>query len=187
MKKNLLVLLLSTVLCLSFAGCEKEKPAETKEINGKEWLEQQTDLDDEYMEISKATEDIYSLYIAGKMSPQDFLTELEITQKQLMYQYSKYKDEKDKIIIDPLSSEDSLEGIDALENLFTDMNNLYLASVDSAGVPYSVIEMSYIYMNYRDKIINDYANYKAALIVLNISVDSDISESKTSESEVEAK
>lgn len=166
MKKRIIPVLLAALMCVSLFGCKKEQPSESVEINGREWIAQQEGMNDEYLKISEGTEEIYSLYVAGKMSADDFLTEIEIAQKQLLYVQSNYENEKAKIIIDPTSNEVSLKGISALEALYTDMNDLYLASVDSAGVPYSVIEISYIYMNYKEKILDDYIKYRTAVEVL---------------------
>lgn len=174
---------------LTFASCEKEKQETQKETDGKKWILSQDETCDQFEKVVESTEEVYSLYISGKMSSDDFLIELEILQAKLFSIEKDYKDEKDKTVIDPQSSDVAFEGIEHFENLFTEMNDLYLASVNSQGNPYSVIEMSYIYMNYQEKILDEYSKYTAAIYVLKNYSDSGEwigTEIKSTESEVSA-
>lgn len=164
--KKVVVILMTVLVLSSLSGCEKAVSDETSEISGREWLAEQNETDENYMKIVESTEEIYSLYISEKMSSEDFLIELEICQKALFEYQDDYKKEKAKIIIDPQSTSVEKDGISALESLFEDMNDLYTASVDSSGKPYSVIEVSFIYLNYKEKIIDDYLKYKCAVQVL---------------------
>ena len=181
MKKFLCILACAALLSMS--ACTKQDDSSAQMIDGCEWITRQQDVDDNYMKIVEATEDIYSLYVSSAMSSEDFLTELEITQAQLIYVKNNYDTEKNKVIIDPQSPSVAIKGINALEDLFTDLNKLYLASVQPSGAPYSSIEVSYIYLNYKDKIIDDYIKYKAAVADINDASSSDDSSSDEREGE----
>lgn len=163
MKKNFVLLLSLSLFLLS--GCEKEVDEQIKEIKAEEWIVSVDETDEKLNELIKSTEDIYTLYVMGKMSSDDFLIELEVDQNMLFYIQQNYTEQKGKVIIDPKSDNNAKKGLESFEMLFDDINGLYTASVDQAGVPYSSVEVSYIYLNYKDKIIDDYAVYNAAVIL----------------------
>ena len=164
--KRFLTILAAITLIFSFTACQKEEKAESNTINGREWLLKQDSVNEQYIKVMESTEDVYSLYISGKMSSEDFYTELQILQGQLFTIQDAYQKEKDKIVIDPESLDVSFEGIDHFENLFTETNNLYVASINPQGSPYSVVEISYVYMNYKEKLLDEYTRYQAAIYTL---------------------
>lgn len=165
MKKIIALLMSLSLTCLS--GCEKEVEEQIKEVKAEEWIISLDETDEKLNELIKSTEDIYTLYVMGKMSSDDFLIELEVDQDMLFYVQQNYTEQKSKVTIDPKSDSDAKKGLAAFEMLFDDINGLYTASVDQTGSPYSAVEVSYIYLNYKDKIIDDYAVYNAAVILTN--------------------
>lgn len=147
------------------SACEKETIETKKEIKAEEWIMSVDETEDKLNELIKSTQDVYTLYVIGKMSPDDFLVELEVQQNMLFSIQKNYTDKKSDLVIEPESSEDAKKGIASFEDLFEDINGLYVASVNQIGTPYSAAEVSFIYLNYKDKIIDDYAVYSAAVIL----------------------
>ena len=95
--KRVLTILAAITLIFSFTACQKEEKAESNTINGREWLLKQDSVNEQYIKVMESTEDVYSLYISGKMSSEDFYTELQILQGQLFTIQDAYQKEKDNI------------------------------------------------------------------------------------------
>lgn len=64
------------------------------------------ETEDKLNELIKSTQDVYTLYVIGKMSPEDFLVELEVQQNMLFSIQQNYTDKKSDLVIEPESSED---------------------------------------------------------------------------------
>lgn len=159
MIKRLLCLIIIAVLMLPCVSCSN-KETNKNTMTGYEWINSQQSTVEELKTIINSTQEVYTLYISGNIGAEDFLNELKVLQQTLFYHQSVYEDKKGNIIIQPDVDEVSQKGIDSLEKLFADINDLYTASVDHSGVPYSVFEVSYIYINYKESIINDYTSLR---------------------------
>lgn len=153
-------------MCISAVSCTKENNESSKPVSAKEWLCDQSETDKGYLELMDSTDEVYSLYVSGSMSSADFLVELEILQSQLFYIQSQYTERKSKTEMTDLDDQVATEGIEHLENVFTDTNELYVSSLNSRGEPYSAIEITYIYLNYKEKIVDEYSKYKIAKEVI---------------------
>ncbi len=162
-----IISILISLSLIFLSACEKEVNETKKEIQAEEWIKSVDSTEEKLSELIKSTEDVYTLYVIGKMSAEDFLIELEVEQNMLFFIQQSYIEEKSEVLIAPQSNEDAKKGINAFEALFEDINGLYVASVNQIGAPYSAAEVSFIYLNYKDKIIDDYAVYSAAVILSN--------------------
>lgn len=163
--KKILLLLISCVMIVFLVSCEKADSSENDTtITGKEWLmTQKDDFDTNYQKMIKSVEEIYSLYVAGKIDSKDFMTELELCQKELVYIRDDYFKKKSDKLVDYKDDYASQKGVEAMEQMFEDMNNLFVSSARNGKQPYTATEISYIYINYRDKIIEDYVTFQAAV------------------------
>ena len=152
-------------MVIFFVSCERAENSENDStITGKEWLmAQKDDFDANYQKMIKSVEQIYSLYVAGKIDSKDFMTELELCQKELVYIRDDYFKKKSDKLVDYKDDYASQKGVEAMEQMFEDMNNLFVSSTRNGKQPYAATEISYIYINYRDKIIEDYVTFQAAI------------------------
>lgn len=165
--KRIIVVLLAVVLLAALTGCEKEGDNTDKQmILAEDWLLQQESMDADLQEVMEFADNVYSLYIGNKMSAQDFLAQLQIGQEQLFIVQHKYEERKEQYVFDTQSDETAMHAVEALESFFVDANKMFVASFTESGEAFLPIEVAYIYMNYKNKLEDEYLDYAATVIVL---------------------
>lgn len=154
----ILLSLLAIVLTI-FSSC-------VSEISGDEWIERQHYFFDELEAFGKEMDTIYTLYFTGKISDDDFKTEVDTL--NTLYSYLELKREKEKEEY-PVAPEGhtfiSKECTKSLDNILNTYNKILNSTFNEDGSPVDVKNLSYTYMKYRRDIIDNVAGYEASILV----------------------
>ena len=146
---------MSMLLILSSCGVQG--------ITGDEWVIMQMDYMDDIDAFTKGMDEVYTLYVSGGITAEDFLTEVRVLKQQNLIMQNVYETEKEKnpILPDSYSSiaQKGIQSIEDMRNIFTNILN---ESTDEEGNALSQEEIAYLYISYNDELKTDLASYLVA-------------------------
>lgn len=132
-------------------------------ITGDEWVIMQMDYMDDLDAFTKGMDEVYTLYVSGGITAEDFLTEVRVLKQQNLIMQNVYETEKEKnpILPDSYSSiaQKGIQSIEDMRNIFTNILN---ESTDEEGNALSQEEIAYLYISYNDELKTDLASYLVA-------------------------
>ena len=185
MKKNiklfLLISCISVLPILSSCGVQG--------ITGDEWVIMQMDYMDDIDAFTQEMDEVYTLYVSGGITAEDFLTELRLLKQQNQIMQQVYESEKEENTILPNSySSIAQKGIQSIEDMRNIFTNILNESTDEDGNVLSQEEIAYLYLSYNDELETDLASYLVAYEYItgqyNIESESESSSSDTTDSEI---
>lgn len=132
-------------------------------ITGDEWVIMQMDYMDDIDAFTKGMDEVYTLYVSGGITAEDFLTEVRVLKQQNLIMQNVYEAEKENnpILPDSYSSiaQKGIQSIEDMRNIFTNILN---ESTDEEGNALSQEEIAYLYISYNDELKTDFASYLVA-------------------------
>lgn len=132
-------------------------------ISGDEWVIMQMDYMDDIDAFTKGMDEVYTLYVSGGITAEDFLTEVRVLKQQNLIMQNVYESEKENnpILPDSYSSiaQKGIQSIEDMRNIFTNILN---ESTDEEGNALSQEEIAYLYISYNDELKTDLASYLVA-------------------------
>lgn len=132
-------------------------------ISGDEWVIMQMDYMDDIDAFTKGMDEVYTLYVSGGITAEDFLTEVRVLKQQNLIMQNVYESEKENnpILPDSYSSiaQKGIQSIEDMRNIFTNILN---ESTDADGNALSQEEIAYLYISYNDELKTDLASYLVA-------------------------
>ncbi len=132
-------------------------------ITGDEWVIMQMDYMDDIDAFTKGMDEVYTLYVLGGITSDDFLTEIRVLKQQNLILQKVYEAEKENnpILPDSYSSiaQKGIQSIEDMRNIFTNILN---ESTDENGNVLSQEEIAYLYLSYNDELKTDLASYLVA-------------------------
>jgi len=160
MKKGILLCIGLAVILLSVCvGC-----SEKQTMTGNEWLLKQSDCFTDLEEFANGMDEVYSLYIMGSISKQDFVNELYLLKQQYKILTTLHNHMKDDNPIEPEShSYLSKVGTQAIEDLYISLGDILDNTLDENGKPYSQEQTSYLYLAYRQVVSGYITEYLTAV------------------------
>ena len=157
MKKTIYCILAALVLVMTLNGCAP------KSISGDRWLMMQDDYSNDLSMFVANMDQVYSLYISGQISDDDFATEVKSMQKAYKVMEADYKEDKEENPIRAGSySADAQRGINAIEDYRKAIGNIMTDSFDTNGDPISRQKAAYVYMGYGQQMAEDISVYTKA-------------------------
>lgn len=167
----LLVFMAAIFVMGAFAGCSQKT-----EINANTWLLGQQSMMDDIVALSENMDAVYSLYIIGEKSEEDFIYDIEILRRQHAAIQKIYSLFKEKYFMKPgTMTYSTKKGIEAVEEA-RELAGKVLESTIRNGRPISREETLYLYIAYQEKLKNNIVDYYAAMAVLNDIIQSQQSE-----------
>ena len=163
--RRIIAILLLVISLLTFVGCQD------KTITGNEWLLKQDKCLDDLELFTQGMDEVYTLYIINAINEEDFVAELGMLNTQydaLLIFYEELK--KDNPITPESHSYLSLTGTNAIETMYEEIGNLLNSTVDENNKPYSIDQVAYTYLAYRDVIAKQIALYTTAVEWYNVSL-----------------
>ncbi len=159
MKKNIklffLISCISVLPVLSSCGVQG--------ITGDEWVIMQMDYMDDIDAFTQGMDEVYTLYVSGGITAEDFLTELRLLKQQNQIMQQVYESEKEENTILPNSySSIAQKGIQSIEDMRNIFTNILNESTDEDGNVLSQEEIAYLYLSYNDELETDLASYLVA-------------------------
>lgn len=156
----------SQVLCsvlailFLFCGCS------AKGISGDDWILMQHDTISELQTFSEEMDDVYTLYIIGSISSDDFLTELDVLQQEYQIMKAAYDQDKEN---NPILPEDcsyaAQKGMDALDSIWETLWDALNCAVQDDTL-LSVEEISYSYMAYQQELYETTLDYLTSYLII---------------------
>jgi hypothetical protein len=157
------VICVAVLLLISvFTGCDTKK-----EINADTWLLSQRGMMSDIIDLSKNMDTVYTLYIMGRSTDEDFLDDIFILTHQQAACEKVYKQLKDQYVIKPGSmSYSTKKGIESIEAARELIRKVLQSSVQN-GQPLDRHNILYLYLAYQEQLKNYIVDYSTALAVLN--------------------
>ena len=167
--KKLVSIILAVSMLFLFVACTKkdseelEKPPEP--ITGNEWLMKQTDCLTELQAYAEGMDDVITLYVAGSITAGDFQNEVAILKQQYAVLLEFYNTLKAEYPVEPEThSYLSKRGSDALQKVYDDMGKVLDGLFDpETGLPYTAEHVAYVYIGYRQGILDSIAEFTTAV------------------------
>ncbi len=132
-------------------------------ITGDEWVIMQMDYMDDIDAFTQGMDEVYTLYVSGGITAEDFLTELRLLKQQNQIMQQVYESEKEENTILPNSySSIAQKGIQSIEDMRNIFTNILNESTDEDGNVLSQEEIAYLYLSYNDELETDLASYLVA-------------------------
>lgn len=162
MKKKILIYTATLVAAVVLA-CVFLFPKHDKGVTENEWLIHRKEDISNLEVLAENVEDVYTLYISGGMSAEQFVNERLLLVAQFNVCNKLYEDaKKDDKVIPGSASWISGEGVKSLENTFQYFGDLLNESVDGTGSPLSPEEMSYLYLSCKEKLTDSISAFTVA-------------------------
>ncbi len=162
LKKKSFVVVLAAIIIAALSSCTTKK-----EVSGDKWLMQQEECVLGLQAFAENMDEVYSLYISGSISPDDFYNELSVLNAQLSVLKADYANRKAESPISPgnnsYEAQRGIQGIEGIQNTFQSILN---ESLDSSGAPLSPEPISYIYLAYRQQINSYLSDYITAYQII---------------------
>lgn len=159
MRASVLVLLLSLTLLIS--GCSQ------KQITGNEWLLKQKECLDTIEIFAEEMDEVYSLYIVGSMTEEDFIAEVRLLKAQhgvLTQYYDQLRSENP--VKEGSHSYVSKRGSEGMEKCYKALGEMLDSSIKEDGRVLSVDELAYLYLAYRQEFSAAISEYVTAVVWL---------------------
>lgn len=149
------------LVCILLTGCS------AKGISGDEWLLKQDVYMDDLQAFSDGMDEVYSLYISGSISKEDFITELSVLKEQYAIIQANYEQAKRENPILPENySYAAQRGVQGVENIRKILGNVLDNSLDENGEPLSPAQMSYMYLACGQELSDSLADYLTAYQII---------------------
>lgn len=161
MKLKFISLMLAVMLLvITLCGCNSSD----NRIDGNQWLEIQEVCMTDLESFCEGMDEVYTLYIIGSISPQDFVNEIALLNTQYGYLIAAYDQLKADNPLKPEShSYLSKQGTEAMENIYLTIKQTLDYSLDSEGNAKSIDEIAYLYLAQRQQLIGYISEYSTAL------------------------
>lgn len=152
----LLLVVIITIIVVVFCSQSRKK-------DGNEFFGEQNTIMNTLTSFMEQMDNVYALYITGTMSSDDFLTQ----RQNLMIAYNLIQVDYDNYLAkNPVKTGSysyvSRRGMNAIQSLRQNIQNLLDNTVDEIGQPLNRNEMAYIYMVYQECINEDLCEYAVA-------------------------
>lgn len=137
---------------------------EEQKITGEEWLSVQSTYIDEMSIYADNMDTIFALYIGGSISEADFLNHIEILEDELTVMVAARDELQDKYEIKTGShTYSSKKGCEAVDHCYLTLKDI----LDMARNNYQDVDvLSYKYLAFHQEVIDDLADYMAAIEIL---------------------
>lgn len=159
--KNKYIAIISLVLIIIsvFSGCNNDN-----KIDGNTWLEVQEMCLEDLESFCEGMDEVYTLYIIGSISQEDFANEISLLKTQYLYLIGSYDQLKTDNPLKPEShSYLSKQGTEAMENIYLTIEQTLNYSLNGDGTAKSVDEIAYLYLAQRQELINYLSEYSTSL------------------------
>lgn len=161
MKKIIKGVLCFGLLLITLSGCA------SNEINGDEWLLKQQEYLPSIQAFAEEMDEVYTLYIIGSISPQDFAQEVILLRQENVLVQTWYKQERDKNPIAPESnSYTAQKGIHGIESSLTVFTKILNESLGQDGSVPSREQTAYTYLSYRQELNQHISEYITAYQII---------------------
>lgn len=152
------------ILCISLLMTTSSCSDEPKTITGNEWLLKQEDCFTDLEAFATGMDQVYTLYISGSITSEDFANEHYVLCQQYKLLAAFYDDLKKQNPLEPEShSFLSKKGTDAMEGIYTSVEELLNASLDDAGTPLPPNQILYKYLAVRQTLTDHIATFVTAI------------------------
>lgn len=136
------------------------------EISGKEWLERQHYFFDDLEAFGKEMDTVYTLYFTGKISDDDFISEVKTLKNLYSILEMKREKEKEEYPVAPESHTFlSKECTKSLDGILKTYNKILNSTFNQDGSLVDTKNIAYNYMKYRKEIIDYVSGYEAAVYI----------------------
>lgn len=129
-------------------------------ITGEEWIEKQETTFKNIQAITNEMDKVYTLYISGSMTPENFKNEVMLLKNEYYLTYTAYcKLQKENTVGAGKHSYITKRGSDAIDNIFNYIDCIMSETLDKNNTPLKTTEVAYIYMAYKQQIEDAYYDY----------------------------
>lgn len=151
----------TSILCIFLSGCSPDG------ISGDEWLMKQDVYMEDLQAFADGMDEVYSLYISGAISADDFSNELSVLKDQFAIIQAAYEQAKRE---NPILPEDysyaAQRGVAGVENIRRILGEILDNSLDQDGTPLSPAQLLYMYLASGQELSNYLADYLTAYQII---------------------
>ena len=139
----------------------------TKGVTGDQWLMMQEPYINDLQSFSEGMDEVYTLYIAGSITKDDFCSELSVLKAQYSILEADYEVFKEDTHILPENfSYAAQRGVNGVENIYRLLGEALDESLDENGAPLPQAEISYLYLLKGQEIHSCLADYITAYQII---------------------
>ena len=163
-KRKIGIFVVAVILILGSISAVKTYQYYSRQISGMEWLKQQEKYITDLKSYSENMDNIFTLYITGGISQEDFLNHLSVLNDELTILKADYQKAKEEHPVRTGSHTHSTKsGCEAVEKCYDTLSNLI--EVASSKENYSNTDiLSYKYIVFRQEITDQLSIYTTSLL-----------------------